>query len=287
MTMSQSSSRHLVEHAVAQDAGRVDHRVQAAEARRAPARAMSFTASQSVTLLELETACAAGGADLLGHRLGRTRRALVAAALAAAEVVDQHLGAFARRDQRALAPDAVAGAGDQHHPAVQCAHVFLPDLSRCLAKRPCQQAVASVQRNRAAMLEAARADPSPTPWWRPDIHQDRRPRLIARGAITRAFRRWFEARGFVEVETAALQVSPGNETHLHAFATELIGRRRRARAALPAHLAGVRLQEAAGGGRAADLRLRPGLAQPRARAAAPSRVHHAGVVPRRASPTRR
>jgi lysyl-tRNA synthetase class 2 len=27
----------------------------------------------------------------------------------------------------------------------------------------------------------------------------------------------------VEVETAALQVSPGNETHLHAFATELIG----------------------------------------------------------------
>ena len=31
---------------------------------------------------------------------------------------------------------------------------------------------------------------------------------------------WFEARDFVEVETAALQVSPGNEAHLHAFATE-------------------------------------------------------------------
>ncbi len=60
-------------------------------------------------------------------------------------------------------------------------------------------------------------------WWRPDIHQDRRPRLIARSAITRAFRAWFEARGFVEVETAALQVSPGNETHLHAFGAELIG----------------------------------------------------------------
>ena len=28
---------------------------------------------------------------------------------------------------------------------------------------------------------------------------------------------------FIEVETAALQVSPGNETHLHAFATDLIG----------------------------------------------------------------
>ena len=31
------------------------------------------------------------------------------------------------------------------------------------------------------------------------------------------------AHDFVEVETATLQVSPGNETHLHAFATELIG----------------------------------------------------------------
>ncbi len=59
-------------------------------------------------------------------------------------------------------------------------------------------------------------------WWRPDIHQDRRPRLVARGAVIRAFRAWFEARDFVEVETAALQVSPGNETHLHAFATEII-----------------------------------------------------------------
>jgi lysyl-tRNA synthetase class 2 len=62
-----------------------------------------------------------------------------------------------------------------------------------------------------------------TPWWRPDVHQDRRARLIARAAIARAFRRWFEARDFVEVETAALQVSPGNETHLHAFATESMG----------------------------------------------------------------
>ncbi|MEJ0065300.1 MAG: amino acid--tRNA ligase-related protein [Caulobacteraceae bacterium] len=60
-------------------------------------------------------------------------------------------------------------------------------------------------------------------WWRPDVHEDRRPRLHVRNAITRAFRRWFEARDFVEVETAALQVSPGNETHLHAFETEIVG----------------------------------------------------------------
>ena len=38
----------------------------------------------------------------------------------------------------------------------------------------------------------------------------------------RAVRGWFEARDFVEVETPALQVSPGNEAHLHAFSTEAI-----------------------------------------------------------------
>jgi lysyl-tRNA synthetase class 2 len=46
---------------------------------------------------------------------------------------------------------------------------------------------------------------------------------MARGRIQTAIRSWFEAQGFVEVDTAVLQVSPGNETHLHAFATELIG----------------------------------------------------------------
>jgi lysyl-tRNA synthetase class 2 len=70
----------------------------------------------------------------------------------------------------------------------------------------------------------------PRPWWHPDVHADRRPFLAARGRIKAALRAWFEGQGFVEVETAALQVSPGNETHLHAFATELIapdGARRR------------------------------------------------------------
>ena len=37
-----------------------------------------------------------------------------------------------------------------------------------------------------------------------------------------ALRRWFDEQGFIEVEPAALQVSPGNEAHLHAFATELV-----------------------------------------------------------------
>lgn len=61
-----------------------------------------------------------------------------------------------------------------------------------------------------------------SPWWRPDRHADKRPFLLARGRIRAAIRHWFEGEGFIEVETAALQVSPGNETHLHAFATELV-----------------------------------------------------------------
>jgi lysyl-tRNA synthetase class 2 len=54
------------------------------------------------------------------------------------------------------------------------------------------------------------------------VHADRRPRLLVRNRIVAAFRRWFEARDFVEVDTAALQVSPGNEAHLHAFRTEML-----------------------------------------------------------------
>lgn len=61
-----------------------------------------------------------------------------------------------------------------------------------------------------------------SPWWDRDVYADRRPLLLARGRILTALRDWFRRRGFVEVETPALQVSPGNETHLHAFATEIV-----------------------------------------------------------------
>ena len=60
-----------------------------------------------------------------------------------------------------------------------------------------------------------------SPWWAPHVYADRRPFLLARNRIKAGLRRFFEERGFVEVEGAALQVSPGNEAHLHAFATEL------------------------------------------------------------------
>jgi len=51
----------------------------------------------------------------------------------------------------------------------------------------------------------------------------RRPPAFPAGArrIIDAVRAWFRDEGFVEVETAILQRSPGNETHLHAFKTTL------------------------------------------------------------------
>jgi lysyl-tRNA synthetase class 2 len=63
---------------------------------------------------------------------------------------------------------------------------------------------------------------SSSPWWAPRVYSDRRPFLLARNRITAAFRAWFTERDFTEAETAVLQVSPGNEAHLHALATELI-----------------------------------------------------------------
>lgn len=63
--------------------------------------------------------------------------------------------------------------------------------------------------------------PAAAPFWRPDIHGDRRPFLLNRQKIQRAVRAWFEARDFLEIETAALQVSPGNEPHLAGFRTVL------------------------------------------------------------------
>jgi elongation factor P--(R)-beta-lysine ligase len=60
-------------------------------------------------------------------------------------------------------------------------------------------------------------------WWQPQRHRDRRPALLARGRIQSAIRAWLAAEGFLEVDPPALQVSPGNEAHLHAFATTAIG----------------------------------------------------------------
>ncbi len=64
-------------------------------------------------------------------------------------------------------------------------------------------------------------DPRDIPWWRPDRHAARRPNLLKRQVILAAIRAFFQARDFVEVETPALQLSPGLEPHLMAFETLL------------------------------------------------------------------
>ncbi len=60
-----------------------------------------------------------------------------------------------------------------------------------------------------------------TRFWNSDEHVRRRPYLLARARIVAALRAWFTDQGFIEVTPAALQISPGNETHLHAFATDM------------------------------------------------------------------
>nr|WP_252193201.1 EF-P lysine aminoacylase EpmA [Rhizobium sp. CSW-27] len=57
--------------------------------------------------------------------------------------------------------------------------------------------------------------------------------MIARNRIQAAFRTFFAERDFLEVDTATLQVSPGNEAHLHAFSTTALTTDGRA---LPLHL---------------------------------------------------
>jgi elongation factor P--(R)-beta-lysine ligase len=60
-------------------------------------------------------------------------------------------------------------------------------------------------------------------WPEADSEAGRRPTLRARAGMAKAVRAWFDANGFIEADTPILQVSPGNETHISAFATELIG----------------------------------------------------------------
>src|SRR5947207_12352875 len=62
-----------------------------------------------------------------------------------------------------------------------------------------------------------------SPWWAPNRFADRKPFLEKRVAITARLRQFFAENAFTEVESSILQVSPGNETHLHAPRTEITG----------------------------------------------------------------
>lgn len=62
----------------------------------------------------------------------------------------------------------------------------------------------------------------PSFWWRPEAHAERRRFLAQRAATMQAVRGFFAGLDFIEVDPAVLQVSPGNEAHISAFATELV-----------------------------------------------------------------
>ncbi len=55
------------------------------------------------------------------------------------------------------------------------------------------------------------------------MHADRRPILLARNRIEAAVRGYLAQQDFLVVDPPGLQRSPGNETHLHAFGTSMIG----------------------------------------------------------------
>ncbi len=59
-------------------------------------------------------------------------------------------------------------------------------------------------------------------WWHPGTYGAKIPYLLARRDLVRAVRGYFDGEGFLEVETPALQVSPGMEPHIHAFKTALL-----------------------------------------------------------------
>ncbi|MDB5571601.1 MAG: lysine aminoacylase GenX [Hyphomicrobiales bacterium] len=65
--------------------------------------------------------------------------------------------------------------------------------------------------------------PPPSRWWSRHAYADRRPLLHARARTFAKWRNWFADRDFLEVDTAALQVSPGNEAHIAGFATQFVG----------------------------------------------------------------
>ena len=117
--------------------------------------------------------------------------------------------------------------------------------------------------------------------WRPDKLARRLPALQARARLQAAIRQWFAGEGFVEVETPILQVAPGAEVHLTGFATDWElpdGEERERWLHSSPEFA---MKKLLAGGVPQALPVRPRVPQRRGLGAASSRVHHAGMVPRR------
>ncbi len=61
----------------------------------------------------------------------------------------------------------------------------------------------------------------PLPSWHPDSLADRLPFLRRRMLLTQAVRAFFDARGYIEVETPYAVTAPGEEVHLRALRTSI------------------------------------------------------------------
>ncbi len=60
-----------------------------------------------------------------------------------------------------------------------------------------------------------------TPWWHPATVERKLENLYVRNAVRSSIQVFFANADFIEVETPSIQVCPGMEPHLHAFATEM------------------------------------------------------------------
>ena len=58
-------------------------------------------------------------------------------------------------------------------------------------------------------------------WWQREVFAERLPALVIRNQVAMAIRQLFSEREFVEVETPAIQISPGTEPNLTAFETQI------------------------------------------------------------------
>lgn len=74
-----------------------------------------------------------------------------------------------------------------------------------------------------------------TAWWHPDHFMKKTPYLKERARIFGEIRAFFNARGYLEVETPALQTAPCMEAHIQAFRTELVSADRQSRRTMYLH----------------------------------------------------
>lgn len=72
-------------------------------------------------------------------------------------------------------------------------------------------------------------------WWHPDKFMLKTPFLKERARIFGEIRAFFDARGYLEVDTPALQVAPCMEAHIQGFKTELVSADRQSKRAMYLH----------------------------------------------------